>query len=81
MPSFQTDSFATKVTLSCLIEIDSHITSFVGAKYKRHASIILPLFRRGKIVSNLDLIVDCMDKLLAKWRTSPTEKVHVDIIE
>ncbi|CAF1008908.1 unnamed protein product [Rotaria sordida] len=51
-----------------------------GAKYKRHASIVLPLFRRGKIISNLHLIVDCVDKLLAKWRLSPPGHIYVDIV-
>lgn len=37
-------------------------------KFKRHISLVLPSFRRNKIVSNLDLIVDCTDKLLTKWR-------------
>lgn len=41
----------------------------------------LPLFRRSKIISNLDLIVDCVDKLLHRWSLNPPEKVHVDIIQ
>ena len=41
----------------------------VGPKYKRHASVVLPLFRRNKIVDNLDLIMDCTDKLIDQWRT------------
>jgi cytochrome P450 len=41
----------------------------------------MPLFRRGKIISNLDLIVDCVDKLLDKWRVSSAQKVHLDIIQ
>ncbi|CAF5010587.1 unnamed protein product, partial [Rotaria sp. Silwood1] len=52
-----------------------------GAQYKRHASLIVPLFRRGKIVSNFDLIINCTDKLLAKWRASSPEKVHIDIVQ
>jgi hypothetical protein len=39
------------------------------------------MFRRGKIISNLDLIVDCVDKLLHRWRASPAQKVHVDIVQ
>ena len=58
--------------------------SIIGPKYKRHASIILPLFRRGKIVNNLDLIIDCTDKLLDQWR-SQTENdpnhIHLNIVE
>ncbi len=50
----------------------------IGPKYKRHASIILPLFRRGKIVNNLDLIIDCTDKLLDQWRfTTDHDPNHI----
>jgi cytochrome P450 len=41
----------------------------------------LPLFRRSKIVSNLDLIVDCTDKLLTKWRKTDRKLIHVDIVD
>jgi cytochrome P450 len=27
------------------------------------------------------LIVDCVDKLLGKWRNSPEQKVHLDIVQ
>ncbi|CAF1186655.1 unnamed protein product [Adineta ricciae] len=58
------------------LEVDHHRLLFndalicnTGSKYKRHASIILPLFRRAKIVNNIDIIIDCTDKLLDQWRT------------
>ncbi|CAF3789747.1 unnamed protein product, partial [Rotaria sordida] len=35
-----------------------------GEKYKRHASVTLPLFRRNKIISNIDLIIDSTNKIL-----------------
>ena len=56
---------------------------FLGAKYKRHAAIIVPLFRRGRIASelNFDLIISNTDKLLDRWRTSPKDKIHTDIAE
>jgi hypothetical protein len=57
---------------------------FIGPKYKRHAATILPLFRRGKIVNNLDLVIDCTDKLLDQWRlktdTDPSQ-IHLNIVE
>lgn len=40
----------------------------------------MPLFRHSKIISNLDLIVDSTDKLLAKWRACSPVVVHVDIV-
>jgi cytochrome P450 len=57
------------------------LPSFIGANYKRHAALTLPLFRRGKVVCNLDLIVNCTDKLLAKWQASSNQKVHLDIVD
>ena len=52
----------------------------IGSKYKRHASFVLPLFRRGKFLNNYDLIIDCTDKLLSHWRTN-TKHVHTNIVE
>lgn len=55
----------------------------LGHKYKRHAGIILPLFRRGKILNNYDLIIDCTDKLLNQWRTTTDNEpnhIHLNIV-
>ncbi len=43
--------------------------------------MVRPIFRRAKVISHQDIIVDCVDKLLSKWRSSPSEKVHMDIVE
>ncbi|CAF0723292.1 unnamed protein product [Adineta steineri] len=51
----------------------------VSAKFKRHASLTIPLLRRNKIIPNFDLIVDCTDKLLSQWRTVPSNHIHLDI--
>jgi len=64
-----------------LIWVNHHLSSFLGAKYKRHAAFTIPLFRRGRIISNLDVIVDCTDKLLANWRTISSQHVHRDIVQ
>ena len=53
--------------------------AFEGAKYKRHAALTLPLFRRGKIVANFDLIVDSVQQLLARWRERPAGHVYLDM--
>jgi len=53
----------------------------LGAKFKRHAAVTLPLFRRGKIISNFDLIVDCTDKLLDNWHKKTKDHVHTDIVQ
>jgi cytochrome P450 len=54
----------------------------IGAKYKRHASVIVPLLRRGKISKHFDLIIDCTDKLLLdRWRLSNKDHIHCDIVD
>ncbi|CAF0723310.1 unnamed protein product [Adineta steineri] len=51
----------------------------VSAKFKRHASLTIPLLRRNKIIPNFDLIIDCTDKLLSQWRAVPSNHIHLDI--
>jgi len=41
----------------------------------------MPLFRRAKIISNFDLIIDSTDKLLDKWRAQPKDQIHTDIVQ
>jgi hypothetical protein len=53
----------------------------LGAQFKRHAAVTLPLFRRGKIISNFDLIVDCVDKLLDNWHKKSKDYLHTDITQ
>ncbi len=43
--------------------------------------MITPLFRRAKIISNFDLIIDWTDKLLEKWRAQPKDHIHTDIVQ
>ncbi|CAF4089072.1 unnamed protein product [Rotaria sp. Silwood2] len=62
------------------IIVPNSLISVKGTRFKRHATITLPLFRRGKITNNFDLIVDCTDKLLANWRASPNKHVHCDVV-
>ncbi|CAF3090451.1 unnamed protein product [Rotaria sp. Silwood2] len=52
-----------------------------GAKHKRHAAVTIPLFRRAKIISNFDSIIDCTEKLLDNWRTFSNEHIHCDIVQ
>ena len=41
----------------------------------------MPLFRRAKIISNFDLIIDCTEKLLDNWRTFSNEHIHCNIVQ
>lgn len=52
----------------------------LGSKFKRHAALAMPLFRHNNIITNLDLIVDSTDKLLANWRYRSSQTVHLDIV-
>lgn len=56
-------------------------SNILGEKYKRHAALTLPLFRRAKLISNLEIINDCTDKLLDQWRSKSEEPnyLHEDI--
>ncbi|CAF2668214.1 unnamed protein product [Rotaria sp. Silwood2] len=50
-------------------------------KFKRHGALTMPLFRRSKIVSNINTIVGGTDKLLDRWRARPHDQMHTDIVE
>lgn len=39
------------------------------------------MFRRGKVIAYFDLIVDCTEKLLSRWRSKPAQHVHLDIVQ
>lgn len=53
-----------------------------GAKYKRHAAVTLPLFRRGRIVSQIEVIRECTEKiLLEQWRQCGEKVLHEDIVD
>ncbi|CAF4286502.1 unnamed protein product, partial [Adineta steineri] len=63
------------------ILVPDSIICNIGAKFKRHGAITMPLFRRNKILSNINIIIDGTDKLLDRWRTQSSEHVHTDIVE
>ncbi|CAF3665197.1 unnamed protein product [Rotaria sp. Silwood1] len=41
----------------------------------------MPLFRRNKVISNINIIIDGTDKLLDRWRTIPSGQIDTNIIE
>ena len=59
------------------------IICLTGTKYKRHASVTGPLFRRARILMHLHTITDCTDRLLDRWRVRYTnpEQIHLNMIE
>ncbi|CAF4053462.1 unnamed protein product [Rotaria sp. Silwood2] len=54
-------------------------SKYKRAKHKCHAALTAPLFRRAKIISNLDLIVNCTDKLLDQWRSKCEDRMYVHV--
>ncbi len=50
-----------------------------GAKYKRHALVVMPLFRRAKIITQLETIINCTDKWLHNCRNQTDGQIHTDI--
>jgi cytochrome P450 len=65
-----------------MIRVEKYILSLIlGAKFNRHGAVTMPLFRRAKIISNFDLIIDWTDKLLDKWRAQSKDHIHTDIVE
>lgn len=75
------DLIVLSVSLIHSIEAKYELNRYIGDAHKRHAAVTTPLFRRGKIVSNLELIVECTDKLLNNWRKQPAGKIHTDIVQ
>ncbi|CAF4833627.1 unnamed protein product [Rotaria socialis] len=63
------------------ILVPNSIICNIGAKFKRHGAFAMPLFRRSKIISNINIVIDGTDKLLDRWRARPTGQVHTDVVE
>ncbi|CAF1372758.1 unnamed protein product, partial [Adineta ricciae] len=72
----QGDIFIKKFSIS----YSQSLISTKGIQFKRHSSIVSPLFRRSKVISHFDLIINCTDKLLTKWRKTEAKILHVDIV-
>ncbi|UJR10982.1 hypothetical protein I4U23_015167 [Adineta vaga] len=75
----QGDIFTEKISL-----VNPYaILCLKGSAFKRHSSIVTPLFRRYKVNAYLDTINDCTDKLLSRWKNSNDEsnKIHLNMIE
>lgn len=41
----------------------------------------MPLFRRAKILPQIDTIIDCTDKLLHQWRHQIDGEIHTNIVD
>ncbi|CAF1538310.1 unnamed protein product, partial [Didymodactylos carnosus] len=50
------------------LQVPSGLISLRGAEYKRHARIMLPMFKKAKVACHLNSIIDCTDRLIQYWR-------------
>ena len=71
--------FLLRLIFKNRIKVMTTMFLLLGSQFKRHASVTLPLFRRAKIISYFDLITDCVDKLITRWRSRPKDQVNTDI--
>ncbi|CAF1629563.1 unnamed protein product, partial [Didymodactylos carnosus] len=61
-----------------------HIYDLPSAPYRKHARIILPIFRKANVVQHLNIIIDCTDKLIHLWRNQNEQqenKLNTNIIQ
>lgn len=66
----------------CLVSEKSNGLT-LGWAFKRHSSIVSPLFRRSKVSTYLDVINECTEKLITRWHQSPggEKEIHLNMIE
>ncbi|CAF4545445.1 unnamed protein product, partial [Rotaria sp. Silwood2] len=70
-----------QVSLITLVITNIYSFLLLGFKFKRHGALTMPLFRRSKIISNINTVVDGTDKLLDRWRARPHDQVNTDVVE
>jgi cytochrome P450 len=49
-----------------------------GAKWKRHIRVMLPMFKRAKVIHYLEAIVDCTDRFIDQYFSN--NQVHTNLI-
>ncbi|CAF1417438.1 unnamed protein product [Rotaria sp. Silwood1] len=47
---------------------ENFIISLTSSKYKRHAKVILPMLRKNKFLSQISIIINCVDQLIHIWK-------------
>ena len=57
------------------------ILSLKGAEWKRHARLMIPCFRRSKVVPYFQTIVDCLDDFIDKIFVKSNREIHENLVE
>ncbi|CAF3255012.1 unnamed protein product, partial [Rotaria sp. Silwood2] len=47
---------------------ENFIIALIGSKYKRHAKVILPMLKKNKFLSQIPIIINCVDQLIHVWK-------------
>ena len=58
----------------------SGIIALRGDVWKRHARIMLPMFRRNKILPYFDTIVRCIDRFIDQRFSQQSGNIHTDLV-
>ncbi|CAF0956763.1 unnamed protein product [Adineta steineri] len=56
------------------------LLSLKGETWKRHARLMLPVFRRSKILPYFETIVECIDDFIDKQFLNNQTKIHKDLV-
>jgi pentalenene oxygenase len=57
----------------------SNITILTGARWKRHARIMIPVFKRAKVIQHLDTITECADRFID--RCLKENEIHTNLVD
>lgn len=57
----------------------SNITVLTGTRWKRHARIMLPVFKRTKVIQHLDTIIECTDRFIDRYLNE--NEIHTNLVD
>lgn len=57
----------------------ANITILTGDRYKRHARIMLPVFKRAKVIQHIETITECADRFIDKYLKE--NEVHTNLVD
>ncbi|CAF1159500.1 unnamed protein product [Didymodactylos carnosus] len=63
------------------LQMPSSLLAIKGEQFKRHARVMLPMFKKNKVISHVNTIIDCTDKLIHLWRHEQPEELNENIVQ